>query len=534
MNPANSKFFVATDVDHIKAYLLGSTKLREVAGASQLLEGLDKDPDGILRKCAADAGTDALVVFAAGGAGLFGFQLEATAAKFVSTVRHEATKHLGEDKLVVSGIVAADPNGAERAREAAVEELQRFRRARQVDVGSQHFPTAMRCDGCGLEVVTVKTPTGIVTAERVLGPLCEKKGSGRTRVVFAPPEASAGNSATIDWNEDVRRAKDFDEIAGDDPLGLAVVVADVDGAGRKLAATPLDKVSEFSKLLQAAIQASAVSAVETVVKQLIDKLSSEDPPKHLAKFPAETIYCAGDDLVIVTRGSIGLPFVHELTKEFVAKHSKPGSPLEGLTISSGIAIVGPHFPFRIAYDFATRLLREAKATRKRLEWNVGAADYAIVSESGVEASVVLGDRQKVHGRNAIRLTGRPFKAEGTGPRSLGAFRDACRELGASFPASKLHETREWGSVARIEAEAGLAIPFSALLPTLDRTYAAWRARLRRFAAAESQWVAALKALGDPSAPTEPSSSAVPWTDEVPSAKWTAIPDLCDGQRLWGV
>src|SRR5450432_1329151 len=77
---------VALDTDHIKEYVFGTDKLKEIRGASSILDRLNRSKMEDLAKEAGDGNWKK--IFANGGSGLF--LIESTkAAAFVSQVKQE-------------------------------------------------------------------------------------------------------------------------------------------------------------------------------------------------------------------------------------------------------------------------------------------------------------------------------------------------------------------------------------------------------------------------------------------------------------
>jgi hypothetical protein len=102
-----TKALVALDTDHIKQYVFATDKLKEIRGASSLLDRFNRDTMGRL---AWEMDKDALTIYTAGGSGFF--LLDAgRAGEFLARVRQECGTMTGGG-ATVTGVIQPLPSNA--------------------------------------------------------------------------------------------------------------------------------------------------------------------------------------------------------------------------------------------------------------------------------------------------------------------------------------------------------------------------------------------------------------------------------------
>lgn len=131
--------------------------------------------------------------------------------------------------------------------------------------------------------------------------------------------------------------------------------------------------SEFSKALDTATCAAAKEAFDEIIKP--------EKKGDKGKYPLRPVILGGDDLTVVCRADLALPFAKafllafkERSKEnlagLVAKF-KLNDFSEGLTACAGIAFMKDSYPFHYGIDMAETLCRQAKKAAKKVnETNV--------------------------------------------------------------------------------------------------------------------------------------------------------------------
>ncbi|MGM9739527.1 MAG: Cas10/Cmr2 second palm domain-containing protein, partial [Candidatus Cryptobacteroides sp.] len=147
---------------------------------------------------------------------------------------------------------------------------------------------------------------------------------------------------------------------------IAIIHADGNGLGQvvmKIGAKE-DKFSAFSKKLNEATVSAANSAFNEVVKENGDK------------YPVRPIVLGGDDLTVICRADMAIPFCNRFLALFKSEtKDKLGAILRDngifangadyLTACAGIAFTKSSFPFYYGYNLAEKLCSDSKKVAKQ-------------------------------------------------------------------------------------------------------------------------------------------------------------------------
>lgn len=150
---------------------------------------------------------------------------------------------------------------------------------------------------------------------------------------------------------------------------IAVIHADGNGLGQIVKAISEEDPSgrdfhDFSSKLDESTIKAAKSAAGSVFENAI---------KNGTDLPFRPVVLSGDDLTVIIRGSLAMPFIQnyledfeEFTKEnFEALGEKYAVLRNGLTACAGIAYVKSSFPYYYAYNLAEELCAAAKKDSNR-------------------------------------------------------------------------------------------------------------------------------------------------------------------------
>lgn len=501
------QYVVMSDVNQVQAWLFAPTKLRAIAGGSQLLSAFDEE---VARLAGANAR------FSAGGSSLSVFDDLTKADAFARDVEEKFASMVPGARVSVTAPVPFLNFGEGLAE--AVSQLEHTKRSGRSEGEPAWMAWARPCQGCGVEaaVDSLPDPDGGVLW---LGYACRKRHQERDRVAWLEDPAFSGIEPAQSFVNLVNRRGEG--LAAD----LAIVAADVDGVGEKLRTIGSERdYTAFSIALKSALKQAWIEAAGTVIRSPEGDASTID-----------LLYLGGDDLLLACRADRALPFILELVERF--RQASEESDLDlGLSAAAVISNVG--FPFRMAHDIAERLLRNAKAEAKERGWKCGAVDYAIVTESMGDASEILADRVLGSGSKSLVLSGRPFMAASSGARSLGAFKDACEKLGRQSPSgqeppvarSRLYDMRSIASVRELHSGAVRPAEHDVMQgrQEFESKLQTWVSRLKRTPEADEVWRGALTALNPGAA--DPTL----WVTEAGAkSRWqTPVGDFADGIDLW--
>lgn len=144
---------------------------------------------------------------------------------------------------------------------------------------------------------------------------------------------------------------------------IAVIHADGNGLGQVVRKIGRDKeaFASFSRKLNEVTIASAVEAYrQTVEPEALD-----------GKIPMRPVVLGGDDLTVIIRGDLALPFTESFLHAFERRSAEAFRgcvrPGKGLTACAGIAYIKASYPFYYGYELAEALCSRAKKHAKAID-----------------------------------------------------------------------------------------------------------------------------------------------------------------------
>ncbi len=242
-------------------------------------------------------------------------------------------------------------------------------------------------------------------------------------------------------------AFDLEDITnGRERAWLAVVHADGNNLG-KLIQTFLPKLAEkgikvkegyrqFSLKLEAATQAAAQQAYREVLlpvieqeREAVDRKRAAGEKAAYPKLPFRPVIIGGDDLTVILRGEHAVPFTRAYLaafeeetrgkfKKYAEDYGLEQYFQDGLTACAGIAIIKPKYPFHYAADLSESLCSWTKKIAKKinpdnpdnpdnlkrtpsaLHFHKVQSSFVDDYKSIIERSLTLSDKK--------RLTGGPY------------------------------------------------------------------------------------------------------------------------------
>ena len=255
---------------------------------------------------------------------------------------------------------------------------------------------------------------------------------------------------------------------------IAIVHADGNGLGQVVQKLGGDKdtFSLFSKKLD--------EATCTAAKRAFESLTDEQKCGREGIIPMRPIVLGGDDLTIVCRGDVALPFVkaylcyfEEETKrllgDIMSMHHLFGKDPH-LTACAGVAFIKSSYPFHYGYGLAENLCSQAKADAKRkerLQAHDGLAPSCLmfykVQDSFVE------DFRSIELRELTPCRGHSFKYgpyylhEEQGRCTLDRFVGMCRRLDESKEGNAVKSAiRKWLTAMHSNVEVASQVKKRAL------------------------------------------------------------------------
>lgn len=146
---------------------------------------------------------------------------------------------------------------------------------------------------------------------------------------------------------------------------IAIIHADGNGLGQIVQSIGKDRklFSRFSRKLDELTQKAAVMAYREIMVKIQDNLI--DKKKCI---PIRPVVLSGDDLTVIIRGDLALPYVRSFLKSFedVTRKEMTEYISGGLTACAGIAFIKSSYPFYYGYDLAEALCGKAKKKAKEI------------------------------------------------------------------------------------------------------------------------------------------------------------------------
>ena len=384
------KVLVSFDTDRIKEYVFATGKLKEIRGASAILDELNRW-DMVEKAQKFNAET----IYANGGSGMF-IVPETSAKDFVQSVEKEY--HLQTLTGSITSAITDLPDNF--TKQAPVQDhLQKlaYRLRLKKDENPLNRPILTHpflrtCDSCGEQYASQS-----VTAPEpeLLCRSCQNKRD-KTNQIQKEIEAviSGGAKEYLKhklWHRLLRelavtpidypmtgknRPEDFNDLGEmSEPKNyMGLIYADGDSMGKVLEKlNNLDEVKKFSEVVDNAIYQAVHEAILAYL------------PPGTKYFPFDILMLGGDDLVMVTTAHKALEVSMKITERFSELTEKCWG--KRLTLSVGVAIAHAKFPFSSLLELTEQALKFSKkeaAKRKRRGQGIekeGLINFIVVNNS---------------------------------------------------------------------------------------------------------------------------------------------------------
>lgn len=372
-----SRSLIAFDTDHIKEYVFGTNKLKEIRGASSILDWLNREETVEVAKR-----FNAEKIYALGGSALFivDSQQADKLGKEVQKLYYEKTKGGTSITYAVQEIPGDD---SQKVSVANVLRLLRLRLrlakdnphvqrtperdAQEVDAGTiialPSHALLCTCESCGANyaVGVAKDADDPDEDEGRYCRVCLGKRDEDSRV---KKELSNAHKTPLSENSlwgriidalgkdyfspDVPlpdRPKDFNVFrqfaqGGKEYLGL--IYADANNMGQAFDGLELPQLQALAEKIDKAVFAAMGYSIRTRL------------PLRGNMFPFDVLLIGGDDIVIVTPADKALEIAYALAEQF--QHLTD----QQHTLSVGVVLAPVNYPFRLQHELVDRAIKEAK------------------------------------------------------------------------------------------------------------------------------------------------------------------------------
>lgn len=380
----SSKYLLLLDTDKIKNYITSSGKLKELIGASALLEYLNIVRT---REVLEQTTSSYKIIYLDGGSGKIEFEAkqeaEACGRKVeqlyisfteTSTISWEVVEipeHYHAQGYFYSDFIAEG-------------EFRLKMKKQQGGALGQPKMLALhkRCEHCGTEPVTTKAEFSHLSWVRdkpgrnlAVCSSCFIKRSFTEEIRIRLSQTYENISEEekplrlkmeerLMKNQEVEWPQQLPVVAkycAKGHIGLLYFDGNsINAALRKI--TDSDDLQHFSAVLRDAIHSSVLETTEALfdINDLkpVNNADGETGEKNETKvLPIEFVMTAGDDLIVITPGSKAMEFSSLFQTAFSSKMEKADY---GVTMSAGVVISKPQFPIKYLLPLGEQLLKNAK------------------------------------------------------------------------------------------------------------------------------------------------------------------------------
>jgi len=425
-------YLVSFDTDRIKDYVFATDKLREIRGASTLLNTLNH-PD-YMKRIIGPICPDHKEVFFAGGSGAILVPTEEKAKGVIRAVE-EAYRQETFTASITGACLPLAPaletkDFGQRMEVAGLRlREEKDKKARRTAVMIE--PYTQPCMACERYPATRVSPVD----QQPVCDSCHAKREAARRIT------DKGNS---------RPPEDLNQLGSlsHPPDYIGFIYADGNQMGELL--SQMRALADYRKLA-------------TGLDRLIHSSVGESLRKHPARgdnvLPYEQLLVGGDDLMLVTAGDLALEVALDIAARFEQGSrdvlDSVNQP-EGKKLTLGVGVVLAHASFPIAafQRLASQLLKSAKRRCASENYATSAIDFMVVTAAGSSDVSALREEaltQKAfvfpHGDREVRITQRPYTTK-QASNLLGHAR-AFKQ--AKFPRSQLQFLYEGLFHSQVEA-----------------------------------------------------------------------------------
>lgn len=458
----HNRWLVLMDTDRIKDYIFATNRLKEIRGASLLLEKLNQQ---VCRDLLSTY-QDSQAIFIGGGGVLATFASESEAQQYIRTVQaaYRAESHIA----TISG--AAVPTVGTNEQDALKHARLQLRLAKQnpaASAGTQALLTSpyfRLCQSCN-SYPAVEERDGdqicaACAAKRDVATVFFPTYSGYSR--FARRMASSnGRRPDRRWLALNDLPAKLDQLEGPDTGHIGFIHADVNGLGSFLERQEsLEAIGNIGKQVADALENALVAAVEEL------RLEPQE-----RKWPFLIIILGGDDVTLIVPARQAVPLANALCLAFEQQIKSAigtvtnghGQPAGQLALSAGVVISKPKHPAYALAGLAEELTKNAKRLSYELETEGGygavpTLDFQIIHAPTANPIEIVREEEYFEERagQEYRYTSRPLPCLplGTSPGISTLMKTVTALRRSGFPRNKLAEWADLIYTSEIEQILG--------------------------------------------------------------------------------
>src|SRR5579859_2493117 len=357
---------VALDTDHIKQYVFATDKLKEIRGASSILDDLNRRD---MKQISDEKEFHATEVYTNGGAGLFLIDGDENLAKRVGQRVQQAYSEKTAGGASITFAVVEIPDSIRDAWNDDIWdtlELLRYKLAKKKTIPPDinalpSHPLLSLCDACGTryaeksdldeardeasrgrrycDVCMTKREEDGKVKDGIHDIIRGRKGPEKVKFNTIPPFAwkKVMDHLPDDYIRSIpprtERPEDFNELGGiaGGKDYLALIYADGNGMGQAMSELKsLAKIHEAAKIIDDAVYQAMSDAINKHLKVVATRTTP--------MFPFDILLIGGDDVMIVTSAYIALDVAHSIAATFFEQTRGKGPNGKDCSLSIGIEI----------------------------------------------------------------------------------------------------------------------------------------------------------------------------------------------------
>lgn len=372
-----NQYLYGASVQGIQSFIFQTSKLKEIIGASELVESICTS---LFKDNVESFHDDNLIVGAAGNIKYL-FDSQENCQALVRIFPKLVAEHAPGITISQAVVVVSENTTLNKA----IDELeinlkiQRNKPSHPNEIGFMGLARSRRTGGVG---------QARVDGEIICEATTKKLDKSTSKKLFQ----KISGIAILDIKSE-RLAREIDDITGSEKPWIAVIHADGNAVGSKIMdlsqnldeAHFKDAFRRFSKALQLSTELAAQIAFGKL--EHLDTLI----------YPIRPILLGGDDLTIIIRADLALDYTVAFLTAFEIETKKQLSFMqtdydvnifnEGMTACAGISYVKKAYPLHYALDLADKLCRKAKNAFKDFQTAPSAISFYKVQESFIDADI---------------------------------------------------------------------------------------------------------------------------------------------------
>lgn len=476
------KFLVLLDTDRIKDYVFATNKLREIRGASAILDELNLEATYQMLDKHFGSGNyentgqiwvhkdktikkdriDWEVIFLGGGAGKILFADKKKAQQFCKELERCYQNETDNAASITAAVV---PELADEKFEYWIyrgeKELRKRKDSKVRRLQPLTNPYFKYCESSGLAIAEryhqYATPRFISTAnlkkrekERDRGSLFFERFNRFVRTLDNSPKIKQKWSRALTKPIRELLPEDLNAIGEFSNGYIGFIYADGNRMGRRLMdldleTNPSEKYRSFSETIKSGTE----SAIFSALAQHLDMQMRQNQ----SCYPFEILLLGGDDLMVVVPANKAIEIAKDFCDGFLNSTSyKTRSEEEtGVSISAGVIITHANYPIHQMMDHAEQLLKSAKELSNEFyqanegkparEREINSVDFMVltgallqdVKDMRKNEMSYSSDKQILRGKRNLKLYQRPYTTN-----ELGKLIDWIKKFKQSgFPNNKL-------------------------------------------------------------------------------------------------